>query len=266
MMNKKIYLILCLLTIIGILCCLNTCSAVEDNNTNDNYDWTGVVDGTQIHVKTPQPNEDVKIVKIYYNKTLSKPIKKTKTYKGYFTTGNDGGMLDLSKTKNVKKHLKICFDENCKYGMDKNLKKAADKYYNDGDKVFIKVKAFKTNSKYGKDYDVIDKKITKWKTIPWQNTNELWNKVRKINNAKYKFSHNTYANGVTYSHFKYETIKPIKKYYKFKFSIYTYKVTAKVKYTDYKDYQVKRLHHYSVIGSKSGEFARLNIDRELYYL
>ena len=271
-MNKKIYLILGILSIIGVLCCLNTINAVECNNTevlntnDDNYDWSGVVDGTNVHVKTPQPNEDVKIVKKYYNALKYKKIKKTKTYKGYFTTSNDGGMLDLSKTKNVKKYLKICFNENYKYGMDKNLKKAVKKYYNDGDKLILKVKKFKTHSKYFKDYDLSYKKVTKWKTLSWRTTMELWDKVRKMDNNKYKFSHNTYENGVTYSHYKYVTSKPVKKYYTFKFDTYKYKVTAKVQYTIYKPYKVKMLHHYSIIGSKSGEFARLNINKELYYL
>ena len=271
-LNKKKYLILAVLAIISVLCCLNVCSAVEYNKADvlsdesDNHDWTGVVDGTQVHVKTPQANEDVKIVKKYYKATKYKGIKKTKTYKGYFTTSNDGGMLDLSKTKNVKKHLKTCFNENYKWGMNKNLKKAVKKYYYEGKKLILKVKKIKTNSKNFKDYTLSYKKVTKWKTLSWRTAKELLSKVRKKDTNKYKYSHNTYGNGVTYSHYKYITSKPIKKYYTFKFKTYKYKVIAKVKYTYYKPYKVNKLHYYSIIGSKSGEFARLNINKELYYL
>ena len=68
-MNKKIYLILAVLTIISVLFCLNACSAVEDNNNvsivSDSIDISADSD-----LNTQVSSDSVKISQDEVNKEL----------------------------------------------------------------------------------------------------------------------------------------------------------------------------------------------------
>ena len=113
-MNKKIYLILAVLTIISVLFCLNACSAVEDNNNvsivSDSIDISADSD-----LNTQVSSDSVKISQDEVNKELDiKPKYKVKTY---------SAVVDCPQIKTVKKLKKIIKSEiKDGYGNWKNYK------------------------------------------------------------------------------------------------------------------------------------------------
>ena len=156
-MNKKIYLILAVLTIISVLFCLNVCSAVEDNNNvsivSDSIDISADSD-----LNTQVSSDSVKISQDEVNKELDiKPKYKVKTY---------SAVVDCPQIKTVKKLKKIIKSEiKDGYGNWKNYKirnGIYQAYQGDFYKLKI-VKYGKVNKKYN-DYYVV-KKFKGYKTV-----------------------------------------------------------------------------------------------------
>ena len=102
-MNRRIYLILAVIAIVGVLCCLNVCSAVEDNNNvsivssnvdggYDSSDSSGDISPDSVRMSKDEVNKELDI----------KPKYKVKTY---------SAVVDCPKIKTVKKLKKILKSE-----------------------------------------------------------------------------------------------------------------------------------------------------------
>ncbi len=101
-MNKKIYLILAVIAIMGVLCCLNVCSAVEDNN-NVSIVSNSEDSGSDGGASDDASSESVRMSKDEVNKKLDiKPKYKVKTY---------SAVVDCPQIKTVKKMKKILKSE-----------------------------------------------------------------------------------------------------------------------------------------------------------
>ena len=151
MNKKKIYLIFSVLIIIGILCCLNACSAVEDN-----YDKVNIVGVSDLNKEVS--SEPVKISNDEVNKKLDiRPKYKVKTY---------SAVVDCREIKTVKKLKKILKSEIREgYGNWRNHKvRLGISEANKGD--FCKldiVKYGKVNKKYDDHYVI--QKFDGYKTV-----------------------------------------------------------------------------------------------------
>ena len=199
-MNKKIYLILAVLTIISVLFCLNVCSAVEDNNNvsivSDSIDISADSD-----LNTQVSSDSVKISQDEVNKELDiKPKYKVKTY---------SAVVDCPQIKTVKKLKKIIKSEiKDGYGNWKNYKirnGIYQAYQGDFYKLKI-VKYGKVNKKYN-DYYVV-KKFKGYKTV-YKTLKGLYaGKITK--NGVYK------TNIVKKLYYKYGGAKVVKSYLKVK--------------------------------------------------
>lgn len=199
-MNKKIYLILAVLTIISVLFCLNACSAVEDNNNvsivSDSIDISAETD-----LNTQVSSDSVKISQDEVNKELDiKPKYKVKTY---------SAVVDCPQIKTVKKMKKILKSEiKDGYGNWKNYKIRNGIYEaSKGDFYKLKiVKYGKVNKKYN-DYYVV-KKFKGYKTV-YKTLKGLYaGKITK--NGVYK------TNIVKKLYYKYGGAKVVKSYLKVK--------------------------------------------------
>lgn len=71
-MNRRIYLILAVIAIVGVLCCLNVCSAVEDNNNvsivssnvdggYDSSDSSGDISPDSVRMSKDEVNKELDI-------------------------------------------------------------------------------------------------------------------------------------------------------------------------------------------------------------
>ena len=224
-MNKKIYLILAVLTIISVLFCLNACSAVEDNNNvsivSDSIDISADSD-----LNTQVSSDSVKISQDEVNKELDiKPKYKVKTY---------SAVVDCPQIKTVKKLKKIIKSEiKDGYGNWKNYKirnGIYQAYQGDFYKLKI-VKYGKVNKKYN-DYYVV-KKFKGYKTV--YKTNIVKKLYYKYGGAKVVKSYLKvksdgiygYAN-VKVPYKKVPVYKDIIKSKKVKFKAWRYKITIKV--------------------------------------
>lgn len=193
-MNKKMNLILGVLTIIGILCCLSVCSAVEDNSNN--VDIIGEDDS----------NKDVsseldKISQDEVNKKLDiKPKYKIKTYSAVVDC------RDIKTVKEMKKVLKSEIKDG--YGNWINYKIRLGIYEaNKGD--FYKlniVKYGKVNKKYDQHYVI--QKFDGYKTVYKTFKGLYAGKITK--NGVYK------TNIVKNLYHKYGGAKVVKSYLKLK--------------------------------------------------
>ena len=196
-MNKKIFLILAVLTIIGVLFCLNACSAVEDN-ASIAPDPEPVEESD---LNSEVPSESVQMSQDEVNKKLDvKPKYKVKTY---------SAVVDCPQIKTVTKLKKIIKSEiRDGYGNWKNYKIRNGIYEaSQGDFYKLKiVKYGKVNKKY-KDYYVIYK-FKGYKTIYKTFKGLYAGKITK--NGVYK------TNIVKRLYYKYGGAKVVKSYLKLK--------------------------------------------------
>ncbi|MEE1337255.1 hypothetical protein, partial [Methanobrevibacter sp.] len=199
-LNRKMYLILSVLAIIGVLCCLNVCSAVEDNNTisivSDN---SNLVEESYLNKEIS--SDSVKMSQDEVNKELNiKPKYKVKTY---------SAVVDCPQIKTVKKLKKIIKSEiKDGYGNWRNYKIRNGIYQaSQGDFYKLKIiKYGKINKKY-KDHYVV-KKFKGYKTV-YKTLKGLYaGKITK--NGVYK------TNIVKKLYYKYGDAKVVKSYLKFK--------------------------------------------------
>ena len=198
-MNKKIYLILSILTIICVLFCLNACSAVKDNNISIVSD--SIDSGGENDLNTEVSSQSVKMSQDEVNKELDiKPKYKVKTY---------SAVVDCPQIKTVKKMKKILKSEiKDGYGNWRNYKIRNGIYQaSQGDFYKLKiVKYGKVNKKY-KDHYVV-KKFKGYKTVYKTLKGVYAGKITK--NGVYK------TNIIKKLYHKYGSAKVVKSYLKFK--------------------------------------------------
>ena len=199
-MNKKIYLILAVIAIMGVLCCLNVCSAVEDNN-NVSIVSNSEDSGSDGGASDDASSESVRMSKDEVNKKLDiKPKYKVKTY---------SAVVDCPQIKTVKKMKKILKSEiRDGYGNWRNHKiRHGISEASEGDFYKLKIVKYGKVSKNYKDHYVVQK-FKGYKTVYKTFKGLYAGKITK--NGVYK------TNVVKKLYYKYGGAKVVKSYLKVK--------------------------------------------------